>query len=134
MAERIPQSTSTPVVFRAYLASDGKTLATGLTIAITISKNLGAFAAPNAFANATEISSGFYGFTLNATDTATLGPLAWRGTSATINDAGDVLRVVSANNAGFAALPDVAGGANGGLPLVGTQIPNASANANGGLP
>lgn len=97
MAERIPQSVAYLVVFRAFLASDGKTVATGKTIAITISKNGGAFGNPNAGAtNATEISSGFYKFTLDTTDTGTLGPLAWRGAEGTINDAGDVLTVAVA--------------------------------------
>lgn len=84
------------MVFRAYLASDGKTPATGQTPVITISKNGGAFGNPAAGATtATEISSGFYKFTLGAGDTDTLGPLAWRGADADINDAGDVLSVVS---------------------------------------
>ena len=105
MAERIPQSVSYLVVFRAFLASDGKTPATGKTIAVTISKNGAAFGNPNAGAtNATEISSGFYKFTLDATDTGTLGPLAWRGAEGTINDAGDVLFVVDANTGGLGNL------------------------------
>ena len=97
MAERIPQSTSYLVVFRAFLASDGKTPATGKTIAITVSKNGSVFNNPAAGAtNATEISSGFYKFTLDTNDTGTLGPVAWRGAQADINDAGDVLNVVAA--------------------------------------
>ena len=97
MAERIPQSIAYLVVFRAFLAADGKTPATGKTIAVTISKNGGAFGNPAVGAlNATEISSGFYKFTLAAGDTDTLGPLAWRGAEGTINDAGDVLTVVLA--------------------------------------
>jgi hypothetical protein len=120
MAERIPQSLSYLVVFRAFLASDGKTPATGKTIAVTISKNGGAFGNPNAGAtNATEISSGFYKFTLDTTDTGTLGPLAWRGAEGTINDAGDVLTVAKATNAGFSALPDVASGSAGAVPTTG---------------
>lgn len=92
---RIAQSVSKLVVFRAYLASDGKTPATGKTIAITISKNgATSFSNPNAGAtNATEMASGFYKFTLDTTDTNTAGPLAWRGTHADINDAGDVYSV-----------------------------------------
>lgn len=118
MAERIPQSVSYLVVFRAFLASDGKTPATSKTIAITISKNGGAFGNPNAGAtNATEISSGFYKFTLDTTDTGTLGPLAWRGSHADINDAGDVLTVANANNAGFAGVPNAAADGAGGLPI-----------------
>lgn len=118
MSERIPQSIAKLVVFRAYLASDGKTLATGKTIAITISKNGGAFGNPNAGAtNATEISSGFYKFTLDTTDTGTQGPLAWRGAEGTIDDAGDVYSVVNATNAGFTGIPNAAADAAGGLPI-----------------
>lgn len=82
-------STSLTVVFRAYLASDHVTPATGKTIAITISKNGGAFGNPNAGAtNATELSSGFYKVTLDTTDTGTAGPLAVRGAVATVDDVG----------------------------------------------
>ena len=133
--ERIPQSTSYLVVFRAYLASDGKTPATGKTIAITISKNgATSFSNPNAGAtNATEMASGFYKFTLDTTDTGTLGPLAWRGAQADINDAGDALNVVKATNAGFSALPDAAAEASGGLYTRGTGAGQLSQSANGEL-
>jgi hypothetical protein len=118
MSERIPQSIAKRVVFRAYLASDGKTPATGKTIAITISKNGGAFGNPAAGAtNATAISSGFYYFDLGTGDTGTQGPLAWRGAEGTIDDAGDVYEVVNATNAGFTALPNAAADAAGGLPV-----------------
>lgn len=118
MSERIPQSIAKRVVFRAYLASDGKTPATGKTIAITISKNGGAFGNPAAGAtNATAISSGFYYFDLGTGDTGTFGPLAWRGAEGTIDDAGDVYEVSNATNAGFSALPNAAAGAAGGLPV-----------------
>ena len=93
----IPQSTAYVVMFKAYLSSDHVTEATGKTIAITISKNGGAFGNPNAGAtNATEVSSGWYKFTLDATDTGTIGPVAYRGAVATIDDVGVVLNVVSA--------------------------------------
>jgi hypothetical protein len=76
MTERIPQSTAKTVYFKAYLSSDHVTEATGKTIAITISKNKGAFGNPNAGAtNATEISSGWYNVDLSTTDTGTLGPV-----------------------------------------------------------
>jgi hypothetical protein len=119
MAERIPQSVAYLVVFRAFLASDGKSPATGKTIVITISKNGGAFGNPNVGAlNATEISSGFYKFTLDTTDTGTLGPIAWRGAEATINDAGDVLTIANAHNAGYDGVPNATANANGGLPIL----------------
>lgn len=117
MPELIPQSVSKLVVFRAFLSSDGKTPATGKTIAITISKNGGAFGNPNAGAtNATEISSGFYKFTLDTTDTGTQGPLAYLGSESAIDSVGDVFTVSDAHNAGFDGVPSVTAGANGGLP------------------
>lgn len=107
MAERIPQSTSYLLIFKAYLTTTGAE-ATGVTIAITISKNgATSFSNPNAGAtNATEMASGWYKVTLDSTDTGTLGPLAVRGAAATIQDVGIALTVVSANNAGLSALPD----------------------------
>ncbi len=87
-------STALLVVFRAYLSSDHVTPATGKTIAITISKNGGAFGNPNAGAtNATEISSGFYKVSLDATDTGTAGPLAVRGAEAACDDVGAIYQV-----------------------------------------
>lgn len=86
---RINQSVAHKVVFKAYLASDHVTPATGKTIAITISKNGGAFGNPNAGAtNATAISNGWYYVDLDSTDTNTTGPLAVRGAEATIDDVG----------------------------------------------
>lgn len=97
----IPQSTPYVVMFKAYLASDHATEATGKTIAITISKNGGAFGNPNVGAlNATEVSSGWYKFTLDTTDTNTVGPVAYRGAVATIDDVGERLNVVSATSGG----------------------------------
>jgi hypothetical protein len=94
MSERIPQSVAKRVVFRAFLSSDHVTLATGKTIAITISKNGAAFGNPAAGAtNATEIASGFYYFDLGVGDTGTLGPLGYRGAEGTIDDVGDVYSV-----------------------------------------
>jgi hypothetical protein len=121
MPERIPNGVAKRVVFRAILASDHFTPATAKTIAITISKNGGAFANPAAGAtNATEISSGFYYFDLGTGDTGTNGPLAWRGAVATVDDVGDVLEVVNATNAGFTALPNVASGSAGAVITSGT--------------
>jgi len=95
MPERIPKSIAKLVVFRAVLASDGKTAATGKTIPITISKNgATSFSNPAAGAtNATEMAGGFYKFTLAAGDVDTVGPLAWKGAEGTIVDVGDVFTV-----------------------------------------
>lgn len=85
--EVLLQSTGVDVTFSAYLSSDHVTPATGKTIAITISKNKGAFGNPSAGAtNATEIASGVYYVNLSTTDTGTLGPLVLLGTSATIDN------------------------------------------------
>lgn len=135
MPERIPQSVAKRVVFRAIGSSDHITPNASATIAITISKNGGAFGNPAAGAtNATAITSGFYYFDLGTGDTGTAGPLAWRGAGTGVDDVGDVFEVVNATNAGFSALPNVAAGSNGGVPLVGSQVPNANAGATGGLP
>jgi hypothetical protein len=132
MAERIPQSVSKLVIFRAFLSSDGKTPATGKTIAVTISKNGAAFGNPNVGAlNATEISSGFYKFTLDTTDTGTQGPVAWRGAEATIGDAGDVFTVADPHNAGFDALPSAAANASGGVHTNGVGAGQFSVDGSG---
>lgn len=118
MSERIPKSTTSRIAFMAFLSSDHLSVATGKTIAITISKNGAAFGNPNAGAtNATEIANGWYYVDLDATDTGTEGPLIIRGTSATIDDVGVLKRVVKATNGGFTALPDAAADAAGGLPI-----------------
>src|SRR5882724_5116809 len=107
MAERIPQSTTIRIPLQAYLASDHATPAPGVTIAITISKNGAAYGNPSGGAtNATGISTGSYYVDLSTTDTGTLGPLFIRGAAATIDDVVAIYNVVSANNAGLAALPD----------------------------
>lgn len=106
--ERIPQSIAKLVVFRAYLTGT-RTPATGKTIAITISKNGAAFGNIAAGAtNATEISSGFYKFTLAAGDVDTQGPLAWRGAEGTIDEAGEVLEVTDPGDLTTAVLNKIA--------------------------
>jgi len=93
----IPQSTAHLVVFKAFLSSDHVTEATGKTIAITISKNGGAFASPAAGAtNATAIASGWYKVSLGIADIDTLGPLIIRGAEGTIDDVGIVREVMPA--------------------------------------
>lgn len=103
---RLPQSTSRVVTFAAFLSSDHVSIATGKTIAITISKNGGAFANPAAGAtNATEIgSTGIYKVTLGTGDTDTLGDLWVHGTAATIDNVDFVDDVVSATNGGLTNL------------------------------
>jgi hypothetical protein len=118
MQERIPQSIAKRIVFKAFYSADHVTAATGKTIAVVISKDGGAFANPAAGAtNATEIGSGWYYVDLGTGDTDTLGPLIIRGTEGTIDPAELIVEVVKATNAGFAALPDAAADAAGGLPI-----------------
>ena len=118
MAERVPQSIAMEVMFMAYLASDHITPATGKTISITISKNHGALANPNAGAtNAAAISNGCYYVALATADINTLGNLWVHGAEGTIDDVNVFYRVVEANSGGFAGIPSVAAGASGGLPL-----------------
>jgi hypothetical protein len=106
MLSSVPQSTTLRVPLHAYLASDHATDATGLTLAVTISKNGAAFGNPSAGAtNATSIGNGWYYVDLSATDTGTLGPLLVRGTAATADNV-DVppLLVVDATNGGWTHL------------------------------
>lgn len=105
MAERIPQSVTIRVPLQAYLSSDHVSAATGLTIAITISQNGGAYANPSGGAtNATEIASGSYYVDLSTTDTGTLGPLFVKGTSATMDTIIAIYNVVSATTLGASNL------------------------------
>jgi hypothetical protein len=116
---RIPQSVPVRRVLKAYLTSDHFTAATGKTLAVTISKNGGAFGNPSAGAtNATEMGSGWYYVDLSTTDTGTKGPLVIRGTAASTDDVEIVHQVVDAHNADFDALPAVVANANGGLPIL----------------
>jgi hypothetical protein len=116
MAERIPQSTTIRVPLQAYLASDHVSAATGKTIAITISKNGGAYGNPSAGAtNATEIASGSYYVDLSTTDTATLGPLFVKGTEAATDTIIAIYNVVKATTGGYTALPDTAVTSNASL-------------------
>lgn len=84
------------VMLKVFLSSDHVTAATGKTVAITISKNGSAFANPSAGAtNATEVASGWYKVTLDTIDTATVGDLVVRGTSASCDDAEEMGEVMS---------------------------------------
>jgi hypothetical protein len=101
---QIPQSTSRVVMLKLF-ETGTTTAATGKTLAITISKDGGAFANPNAGAtNATEVSAGWYKVTLDTTDTNTLGDLVVRGTAATCDDSERILGVVSATTGGLTNL------------------------------
>lgn len=115
--ERIPQSVTKRLVLKAYLSTDHVSAATGKTIAVTISKNGGAFGNPSAGAtNATEIANGWYYVDLSTTDTGTTGPLIVRGTATGVDDVERIFVSVDPHNAGFDGVPAVTAGANGGLP------------------
>ena len=93
--ERIPQGTTRRQLLKAYLASDHLSAATGKTLAVTLSKNGGAFANPHAGAtDATEVANGWYFVDLDVTDTATLGPLVIRATATGVDDVELLLTVV----------------------------------------
>lgn len=123
------QSTSRNVAFKAFLAADHVTPATGKTIAITISKNAGTFTNPSGGAtNATEIANGWYFVTLTTTDTNTVGDFIVRGTEGTIDPAEQICQVVTdtattitAINAKTTNLP--------ASPAAVSDIPTANANA-----
>lgn len=126
----LPASVAYTHVFKAYLSSDHLTAATGKTIAITISKNGGAFGNPSAGAtNATEISIGWYSVALSTTDMNTVGVLAISGTAALVDTVDDRVYVANANTGGWAALPNTACTTNASLLTSGTgtaQISNSS--------
>lgn len=118
---QIPQTTSRVVMLKLFLSSDHISVATGKTVAITISKNGGAFANPNAGAtNATEVANGWYKVTLDTTDTGTVGDLVVRGTATSCDDTERVFGVVKATNGGLTALPDTAVTTNASLLTSGT--------------
>lgn len=117
MANELLQSTAFRCVFKAFLTGTN-TPATGKTIAVTLSKNGGAFGNPSAGAtNATEIASGWYYFDGSTTDANTLGDLVFRGTEGAIDPAERLFRVVKATNRGMTGIPDAAADAAGGLPI-----------------
>jgi hypothetical protein len=127
--ERIPQSVAQRVALKAYLSSDHISAATSKSIAVVISKNGAGFGNPSAGAtNASEIANGWYYVDLSTTDTGTLGPLVVRGTCATCDDVEVAYTVASANNAGFAGVPDAAAAASGGLPIIGTNASGSLTN------
>jgi hypothetical protein len=94
-------SGDTPViVFLMVDATDDETAETGLSPAVEISKNGGAF---NAATNSvTEISDGWYKVTLTGTETDTPGPLIIRATAAGADEWRDVHQVIDSLPASLA--------------------------------
>lgn len=107
------------ILLRAYLTSDHISDATSKTIAVTISKNGGAFGNPAAGAtNATEIANGWYYVDLAAGDTGTNGPLIIRGTAAATDTSECRHDIVPATN-----------GRLSNLDAAISTVPTANANA-----
>jgi hypothetical protein len=129
MQTNVPQSTSFTWVFKLYL-NDHVTPATLKTVAVTISKNTGAFGNPSGGAtNATEIANGWYFVTFSTTDTGTLGPLIILGTCTGCDNADQAYQVIKATNAGLTAIPDTAVTTNASLITSGTGTDQLSVSA-----
>lgn len=79
MNQRQVNTTNYPIPFLMVNALDHQTGMTGLTPAVTLSKNGGAFATPSGAV--TEIGNGWYALAGNATDRNTLGDLIIHATS-----------------------------------------------------
>lgn len=124
---------STPrILLRAYLSSDHISDATGKTIAVTISKNGGAFANPAAGAtNATEIANGWYYVDLGAGDTGTNGPIIIRGALTGIDVAERAHDIVPATNGRLSALPATACTTNASLLTSGTGTAQIDTDGSG---
>lgn len=121
----LQSSTQSALLFFLVQTADHITGLTGASPTVTLSKNGAAFGA--ASGSVTEISSGWYKVAGNATDTATLGPLALHATAAS-GDPCDILvaNIVSYNpqsatNLGLSALPTATAGASGGLLISGSN-------------
>lgn len=132
---QVPVGYTGPISLKVYLSTDHVTPATGKTVAVVISKAGGAFGNPSAGAtNATEISNGWYTYTPSATDSGSTGDLVVRGTSASCDDSERLLTVVNANTGGFAALPNAAAAAAGGLLTFGTGAGQINPDGTGAVP
>jgi hypothetical protein len=114
--------TAHPLQFQLVQTGDHATGATGLTPAVTISKNGGAFATPAGAV--TEITNGWYQVAGNAADAGTLGPLLLHAT-ATGADPDDREFQVVAFDPDAAFLTDKTGYslAAGGLDAVAAAAP-----------
>ena len=101
------------LTFKAVLASDHYTPATGKTIVMTISKVGGAFAnLATGATNATEISNGWYYVALGSADTNLKGDLVVLGLEATIDNVGVECQVIDPS-----AFMDIANGVEVGLTV-----------------
>jgi hypothetical protein len=94
--------TAQPLVFFMTDSSDHISGKTGLSPAVTISKNGGAFASPSGAVS--EIANGWYKVAGNATDAATLGPLLLHATGSGADPFDDCFPVVAYSPQDAAAL------------------------------
>jgi hypothetical protein len=129
-------SAAYPLVFLMIDASDHISGKTGLSPAVTLSKNGATFAAPAGAL--TEIGNGWYKVAGHVTDTNTLGPLVLHA-SATGADPVDGLYVVVAYDpqdavrGGLTALPNVASGSAGAIPTTGSGANQIQVNGTGAI-
>jgi hypothetical protein len=106
---------------KAYLSSDGRSDATGKTLAVQLSQAGASFANPSAgVVNATEIGNGWYSYTLSVADMSVLGDLVVRFTGTGVDTAERILPIVNPRNGGLSALPDTAVTSNNSLLTSGT--------------
>lgn len=125
-----PQSTAYTVTMKVYSSTDHTSDGTGLTMAVKISKAGGAFGNPSAGAvNATELSNGWYTYSLSTTDTNTLGDLVVRLTGTNADASERILPIVKATNGGLTALPDTAVSTNASLITSGTGTDQVSVSS-----
>lgn len=96
MSYSVQQGNATlPLRFLLVLTSDHITGATGKTPTVTIAKSGGSFATPAG--TVTELGSGWYQLSANATDASTLGPLTLHASATACDPADEEFVVVNYN-------------------------------------
>ena len=116
---RKQSSTDYPINFFMADSADHITGKTGLTPAVTISKNGGAFAAADGAV--TEIGNGWYSLAGNTTDRDTMGEFCFHASAIGADPADGLYLIIPFDpfdsvRLGLTALPNAVPGANGGLP------------------
>jgi hypothetical protein len=91
----LQSQTAMPLIFKMRASSDHIAALTGAAPTVVISKNGGNFGSPSGAV--TEIGNGWYKVAGNATDTATLGPIALYATAASGDPADEEFEVVAYN-------------------------------------
>lgn len=131
---RKQSDTTYPLFFFMVDSTDHVTGKTGLSPAVTISKNGGSFASPSGAV--TEVGNGLYKIAGNATDSNTLGELWIHATGAAADPTDTAYSIVPFNpydsvRLGLTALPNAAAEAAGGLYTRGTGAGQINQPANG---